>query len=311
MILNFTLHLRHKLTVVARASALITAILLAGHLWHTAAAANERSAPGERRDRYAKFDGMRLHYEDFGKGREAIVFVHGWTCSADFWQMQVPAFSNRMRVIAVDLPGHGGSDKPQIAYTQDLFARSIDAVLRDAGVKRAVLVGHSMGTPVVRQFYRLHPQKTRGLVFVDGSLRLIAPRAAMESFFAPLKGMQYEGVMSRMVDALLGVRMPSELRAESRAAMLATPQHVAVSAGESMLDEAIYKPDRIGVPVLAVFARSPAWPADNEKFYRSLAPNLDYQMWDGVGHFLMMEKPHEFNEMLMAFLVRNKLVKNE
>ncbi len=282
-------------------------MLLAGNVWQTSAASRARRSAGEGRSRFAKLDGMRVHYEDFGKGSEALVFVHGWTCNADFWQLQVPAFSNRMRVIAVDLPGHGRSDKPQVAYTQDLFARSIDVVLRDAKVKRATLVGHSMGAPVVRQFYRLYPEKTRALVLVDGALQLIAPRAAMESFFAPLKGAQYQAAMSRMVDALLGERMPSQLKAQSRAAMLSTPQHVAVSAGEGMLEEAIYKPDSINVPTLAVFARSPAWPPDNEKFYRSLASTLDYQMWDGVGHFLMMEKPQKFNETLTAFLVRNKI----
>ncbi len=50
-------------------------------------------------------------------------------------------------MITVDLPGHGESDKPQIAYTMDLFARAVEAVMRDAGVDQAVLVGHSMGTP--------------------------------------------------------------------------------------------------------------------------------------------------------------------
>ena len=82
----------------------------------------------------------------------------------NFWRMQVPAFETKSRVIAIDLPGHGRSDKPQIDYTMDLFARAIDAVLRDAKVDRAVLVGHSMGVPVVRQFYRKYPEKTRALV---------------------------------------------------------------------------------------------------------------------------------------------------
>ena len=53
----------------------------------------------------------------------------------------------------------------------DLFARAVEAVRAAAGVDRVVLVGHSMGTPVVRQFYRLFPKKTLGLVAVDGSLR--------------------------------------------------------------------------------------------------------------------------------------------
>lgn len=311
MRLKFRLRLAQSMKFALCLLAIIVAILSAGNFRQTFAASNEDAARGGGRDRYAKFDGMRVHYEDFGKGREALLFVHGWTCTADFWQMQVPAFSNRMRVIAVDLPGHGRSDKPKIAYTQDLFARSIDAVLRDAKVESAILVGHSMGAPVVRQFYRLYPKKTRALVLVDGSLRLIAPRAALEGFFAPLRSAQYEGAMGRTVDFLLGTRMPSELRAEARAAMLATPQHVFVSAGEGMLEEAIYKPDAINVPVLAIFARSPTWPADNEAFYRRLASRLDYQMWDGVGHFLMMEKPQEFNETLLAFLVRNNFVKNK
>jgi pimeloyl-ACP methyl ester carboxylesterase len=76
-----------------------------------------------------------------------------------------------LHLIAVDLVGHGKSDKPHVRYTMEVFARSIDSVLTDAKIKRAVLVGHSMGTPVVRQFLRLFPEKTAGLVIVDGALR--------------------------------------------------------------------------------------------------------------------------------------------
>ena len=75
------------------------------------------------------------------------------------------------RMLFVDLPGYGKSDKPKMDYTMDVFAQAVDAVLRDAGVERAVLAGHSMGTPVVLQFYRLYPAKTKALVFVDGPLR--------------------------------------------------------------------------------------------------------------------------------------------
>jgi len=101
------------------------------------------STTGE--SRYATLDGARIHYKNYGKGREALVFIHGWTCNLDNWRDQVPDFAKRNRVIALDLPGHGQSDKPEIAYSMDLFAQAIDAVMRDAKVKRGVLVGHSMG----------------------------------------------------------------------------------------------------------------------------------------------------------------------
>ena len=90
---------------------------------------------------YAKLDGARIHYKSYGKGRDAIVLVHGWTCNLDNWRDQIPEFAKRNRVIALDLPGHGQSDKPEIAYTMDLFANAIDAVMRDAKVERAVVMG--------------------------------------------------------------------------------------------------------------------------------------------------------------------------
>ena len=66
------------------------------------------------------------------------------------WHFQVPAFADQARVILIDLPGHGQSDKPKIDYSMDLFARAIDAVLKEAGVEKVVLVGHSMGVAVAR-----------------------------------------------------------------------------------------------------------------------------------------------------------------
>ncbi len=258
--------------------------------------------------RFVRLDGFRVHYKSYGKGKEALVFVHGWTCNLDFWKAQAPAFEGK-RVILIDLPGHGQSDKPQIAYTMDLFARAVDAVLRDAGVDRAVLVGHSMGTPVSREFYRKYPQKTLALVIVDGPLRPFGDRKMMDGFIAPLRGPNYKEAASRFVDGMLGPQVPAALREEIKSSMLSTPQTVAISAMEGMADETIWKQDKINVPVLAILAKSPFWPADTEQFFRSLAPKLDYQIWEGVSHFLMMEKPKEFNEAVAAFLSKNDLLK--
>ena len=258
--------------------------------------------------RFAGFEGIKVHYEMSGKGDEALIFIHGWTCSADFWRGQTSAFAG-LRVIAVDLPGHGRSDKPQTDYTMTYFARSIDAVMRDAGVKRAVLIGHSMGTPIVRQFYRLYPDKTLGLVIVDGALRLLMPAAQMEAFTAQLRN-NYKTAAPQMIDTMLTPVKDEKLKSEIRAAMLSTPDYVAISAMAGMADQKLYEPDSIKVPVLAVMAKSPFWGPDTESFARSLAPDLDFHMWEGVSHFLMMEKPDEFNRTLQAFLVKHKLLKH-
>ena len=282
---------------------LICLLLLAA----TAGAQGSKQSPAE--SRYASLDGARIHYESYGKGRAALVLIHGWSCSIDYWRDLIPDLSKRSRVIAIDLPGHGLSDKPQVAYTMDLFARAVDAVMRDAGVKRGVLVGHSMGTPVARQFYRKYPQETLAIVIVDGALRPFGDKKLMDGFIAPLRNANYKEVGAGMLAGMSGPSLSPELRERIQASFLKTPQYVLVSAMEGMADESIWGQDKINVPVLAIMTKSPFWPADTEQFYRSIAPRLDFQRWDGVGHFLMMEKPKEFDAAVIAFLDKNALLK--
>jgi pimeloyl-ACP methyl ester carboxylesterase len=282
---------------------LICLLLLAG----TAGAQGSKPSPAE--SRYASLDGARIHYESYGKGRDALVLIHGWSCSIDYWRELIPDLSKRSRVIAIDLPGHGLSDKPQVAYTMDLFARAVDAVMRDAGVKRGVLVGHSMGTPVARQFYRRYPQETLAIVIVDGALRPYGDKKLMEGFIAPLRNANYKEVGAGMLAGMGGPGLSPELKERIQASFLKTPQYVLVSAMEGMADDSIWGQDKINVPVLAIMTKSPFWPADTEQFYRSIAPRLDFQRWDGVGHFLMMEKPKEFDAAVIAFLDKNALLK--
>ncbi len=278
-------------------------------------------ATQRRRNGSAK-TGARVHYKSYGdkshdkgghdkggKGNEALVLIHGWSCNLDYWRDSTPELAKRNRVIAVDLPGHGLSDKPEVTYSMDLFARAVEAVMRDAKVERAVLVGHSMGTPIARQFYRKYPAKTLGIVIVDGSLRPFGDKKLMETFLANFRGPNYSEARKQMLAGMAGPNFPPEIMARIQASVLNTPQHVVLSAMEGMADDSIWGGDKINVPVLAYMAKSPFWPPDTEQFYRGLAPNLDFQMLEGVGHFLMMEKPKEFNAAVVAYLDKNKLLK--
>ena len=257
---------------------------------------------------YAKLDGARIHYKSYGKGKDALVLIHGWGSNLTFWREQIPEFAKRNRVIALDLPGHGESEKPQIAYSMDLFANAIDAVLRDAKVDRAVVVGHSMGTPVARQFYRKFPQKTLAVVIVDGGLRLFGTKEMREQFLTMFRGPNYKEAGAQMFAQMIAT-LPAADQERIRTSFSNTPQHVLVSAMESMSQESLYGPDKIKVPVLAILAKSPFWQPDTEQFLRSLAPDFELHWFEGVGHFVMMEKPKEFNETVIAFLDKKALLK--
>jgi pimeloyl-ACP methyl ester carboxylesterase len=257
---------------------------------------------------WAKFENNNIRYYDIGhrKNKTAIVFVHCWTCNADFWDASYNAFPE-YRVIAMDLVGHGQSDKPKAEYSMEYFAKSVEAVLKRAGVEKAVLVGHSMGTPVIRQFYRLYPSQVIGLVIVDGGLRPFGPKAQIEKFFEPMFT-DYSGQAPKFIDGNLGSASP-ELRKRVKTEMLKTPDHVAIGAMRGMMDETIFAVDKINVPLLAILASSSfGQQKDIESFLRSLASDLEFRMWNGVSHFLMMERPKEFNEELRLFIKQKKLL---
>jgi len=261
-------------------------------------------------DRFAKLDTMRVHYQNYGEGKDAVIFIHGWSCNLNFWKANLPAFVNQSRVIAIDLPGHGESDKPQVTYSMDLFARAIDAVLQDAKVERATLVGHSMGAPVIRQFYRKYPDKTRALVIVDGSLRPFSNPEQMKQFLDPLRGPDYKKQAELLIGFMVQPVKDKKTQEEIKAAMISAPQHVMVGAMDAMMDDAIWKEDKINAPTLALMAKQPQWNAEYEKFVRELVPGIDYQVWEGVSHFLMTDEPQKFNDTVLAFLKKNKLIKN-
>ncbi|HVF29572.1 MAG TPA: alpha/beta hydrolase [Pyrinomonadaceae bacterium] len=248
-----------------------------------------------------------IHYTSTGnaKAKNALVFVHCWTCNSEFWKANVSAFSE-YRVITLDLPGHGQSEKPKVDYSMELFAEAVDTVMKHAGVKKAVLVGHSMGAPVIRKYYELYPAKTLGLVIVDGALLPFGPRDQVEKFFEPLFN-DYKAGAATFIDGMLQTAH-ADVRPFVRSSMLATPDHVAQSAMKQMLNDAYATHGKITVPVLAVMAPSPMWPKDMEAQYRATAPNLDYKMFEGVSHFLQLEKPREFNDAVRAFIVKNKLL---
>jgi len=260
---------------------------------------------------FVSFGTNKVHYVTVGQGRQTIVFVHCWAGNLGFWREQVPALSDRARLVLVDLPGHGQSDKPHTAYTPDFFASAVLAVMSDARVDKATLVGHSMGGPVICRVYRRAPEKVAALVSVDGLLRRPqwTPGQAGE-FVAQFGTPEYREHVKQLVDSFFPVPGTEALRDRVLSEELATPQYVMVGAMEGMFgpDQPDWDLKRVNVPVLVINARGPMWNADYESYVHSLSPQVDYCMMEGVGHWLMLEKPAEFNATLTDLLRKHDLM---
>jgi sigma-B regulation protein RsbQ len=252
----------------------------------------------------ATLDGMKIQSSSVGTG-PTIVFVHGWTCDSSSWASQVPAFSKDHRVITLDLPGHGQSGSPKDGkLSMDVFARAVEAVRAEAGADRIVLVGHSMGAPVIRQYAHLYPDHVAGLVAVDGPLD-VRPFAAANlppGFPPPLTGPEGRTAREGMIRSMFIPETPAALQEHILKMMLAAPEATAVGAMNAMFDPAIRWNDAIKVPALTVYAGTANVP--DPAATKELYPLHEATQVKGTGHFLMMEKPDEFNRLLAGFLTK-------
>ena len=249
----------------------------------------------------ATVEGLKIQSSSVGTG-PTIVFVHGWTCDSSSWTAQVPAFAKDHRVITLDLPGHGQSASPQDGkLSMDLFARAVEAVRAEAGAERIVLVGHSMGAPVIRQYAHLYPQHVAGLVAVDGPLDIrVFPTELPPGFAQSFTGPEGRTAREGMIRSMFIAETPAALQEKILAMMLATPEATAVGAMNATFDPVNRWTDVIELPALTVYAGTANVP--DPAATKELYPKHEATQLEGTGHFLMMEKPDEFNRLLAGFL---------
>jgi pimeloyl-ACP methyl ester carboxylesterase len=113
-------------------------------------------------------DGLVLHVLEWSREGVPLLLVHGFGNDAHIWDDLAPTLAPCYRTLAVDLRGHGDSDRdPQRRYDYDSHVRDLEALAGALGIGRMVLVGHSLGGRIATLFAGRHPERMAGLVIVD------------------------------------------------------------------------------------------------------------------------------------------------
>jgi len=243
-------------------------------------------------------DGVDIRYEVEGSGAPAIVFVHGWSCDRSYWRPQIDHFAKFHQVVAIDLAGHGESGLTRKEWTMAAFGADVRAVLEALDLRGAVLVGHSMGGPVILEAARLAPDRVAALVPVDTLAEVenrMSPEAR-EGFLAPIRadfGAATDGFVRQF---MFTPRSDPKLIDRIAGDMAKAPPEVAIPAMESLFsyDEAAALA-RVTIPVRLLNADN--FPTDLAAARRH-KPDVELTVMPRVGHFLMAEVPEEFNRLL-------------
>jgi pimeloyl-ACP methyl ester carboxylesterase len=253
-------------------------------------------------DRYALLDGTRVYYRSQGFGSKSIVLIHGWACDSSFWDMNLTTLLPGIRVVALDLAGHGLSDKPRVAYTQQYLARGVASVLADAEIKKALIIAHSMGMSVARYYLEEQPQHVLALVDVESRSLFFGERedstkAERTQFARSIRGPNAAVAWQDRVERFFVPETPTSVKEFVRKRMLLTPSHV--SAYEWLNRTHSWSDRPTDVPTLGLYA-SPLSPM-YENLLSRMFRQLQVQIWPNVGHFLMLEKPDLFKRTVTCF----------
>jgi pimeloyl-ACP methyl ester carboxylesterase len=250
-------------------------------------------------------DGLSIVCEVRGKGDTALVFLHGWCGDREYWKHQVDVFAADYRVVALDQAGHGESGKERKVWNVSSLAGDVEEVCKALGLKRVILVGHSMGGPVGLMAAKRMPGKVVAVIGVDTLQNAEfkwpedVSKKFLEGFAADFKGTMragLAGMLHEKSDPALKKWLVTRAEAQDEKMALGLMRDLSMLDTRTLLKEA-------KAPVRCINSSggfaffTPTDIAVNKKY-----ADYDAVTIDAVGHYPMLEKPAEFNDKLRDVL---------
>jgi pimeloyl-ACP methyl ester carboxylesterase len=264
-------------------------------------------------------NGQALAYVDMGKrDGTPVLLVHGYTDSARDWVPLIPYLSVNLRLIVVDLRGHGRSGKPECCYTRYDFAYDLKLLLDHLGIARADVVGHSLGSMVAQIFGETWPERTNKLVLISSTGGPSAAATPAE-LRARAAAFDYRG-------AIRALRDPIDPDSAFMLAWWSSPGYVDPVFLRRQREDAARIPARVwlaildqGVgmaglqatlpfltePTLLIWGeKDPIMLPEYRRTLMAALPGAELRVFPGLGHNPFWEKPREVGAVIDGFLAR-------
>jgi pimeloyl-ACP methyl ester carboxylesterase len=274
--------------------------------------------------RYELVDGLRLHYAEAGPpDGDVVLLQHGWPQHWWLWRELIGPLSDRYRVIAPDLRGHGWSQKPAGDYRKDALMRDILGLLDELGIERVSWVGHDWGAYTGMLAALRHPERIERFVALSiphpwpqsrSVVRLASSGWYQVMLAAPVIGKLAIGTLGIPRLALQRGRAKGSYTAEeldTYTDVIKEPDATEASMRmyrhfllHEMLPSATgaFKEERLAVPTRWIVGEKDPVAGAADEGYRDHADDMTLEKLQGVGHFLPEEVPDLVRDRVVEFL---------
>jgi haloalkane dehalogenase len=268
-----------------------------------------------------KVDGRTLAFREAGEG-PAVLLLHGWPTSSFLWRNVMPAIARERRVLALDLPGFGASDKPtDVTYGYDFYTDAVGGFLDALEIDDVALGLHDLGGPVGVRFALDNLDRVRAVALTN---TLLYPEDMTEMLTRFVEALQTPGVRERFTSpegleaALrLGTNGEASATAETIAGMVepfaSDEDRLALAKAGAELEDEVTAAVARDLPGLRVPVRMIYGTQDRilesigdtvERLQRDL-PQVEVTAIEGPGHFLQEDDPERVGELLAEFFARH------
>jgi pimeloyl-ACP methyl ester carboxylesterase len=257
-------------------------------------------------------DGETLAYVPLGNpAGQPVVLIHGYTDSARDWVPLVPYLAGSLRLILVDIRGHGRSGKPECCYTRFDFAYDIKLLLDALDVRQADIVGHSLGSIIAQTFAEYWPQRTRRVILISstgGPKAGAPPRKPAYDYAAQIRKLK-EPIDPDSPFMIEWWSSPTPVDEEFIRRQRRDAAAIPLRVWLAVLDQGTTDSDlqrtlpRLKAPTLLVWGSAdPIMGAEVRQTLREALPGAQLQVLQGLGHNPFWEDPRRCADVINAFL---------
>lgn len=250
--------------------------------------------------------GIDMHYVEKGQGNgHVLIFLHGYTDSWRSFERNLPLISKKFHVYALDQRGHGDSSRPACCYSQDDFVADLAAFMDALKLKRATIVGHSMGSFVAHQFAIEYPKRTERLVLIGsaptsaGNEVILGLNGAVQELEDPIDptfvrefqaSTFYRPIPPEFLDTAVSesLKLPASVWKQTLTGLLAEDH--STQLGQIKAPTLILWGDYDGIFTL-----------EEQQTLDETIPNSTFKLYTETGHGLHVEWPQRFVDDLEVF----------
>lgn len=247
-------------------------------------------------------DHVKLNFDKAGSGTPIYIFIHGGGADTSHLAPQFHYFSHHGTAINLDLRGYGKSDHPQQYGTIEQYADDVAELCHQLGVKKPIVVGHSMGGMVAVELAAKYSSIPSAIVLISSGV--LFPKTALDDETKVLRGLSspnYRVVIQELIDQIC---LPcDQFKSHIEETFFAVPQEQWISHFETMFAWDKIAPSRVQackLPILYIEDSGGCY--SNLELFSKLCPQLIIGKVVGAGHFPTLEVPEQINNMIARFV---------